>query len=111
MKTNQTRLTKNDFQMLQPVAWRDVVGYISFIDDAYLTICFIDQPLPKSANSRWGRHYASILVYPNYWHEIRCRLDEKDEEERHVPPTSDLLQFGRCRSVGAAHKQNRTRKN
>ena len=111
MKTNQTRLTKNDFQMLQPVAWRDVVGYISFIDDAYLTICFIDQPLPKSANSRWGRHYASILVYPNYWHEIRCRLDEKDEEERHVPPTSDLLQFGRCRSVGAAHKQNTTRKN
>jgi hypothetical protein len=104
-------MNKNDFELLQPVEYDGIKGYISFIDDAYLTICFIDQPLPESANSRWGRHYVNILVYPCYWHEIRCRLDEEQEEGMHVPPTSDLLQFGRCRSVGAAHKQNPTRKN
>ena len=99
-----------DFELLQPVEWDGIKGYISFICEEYLTICFIDQPLPKSANSRWGRHYVSILVYPNHWHEIRCRLDETKEEGQ-VPPTSDLLQFGRCRSVGAVHKQNGTCKN
>ena len=103
-------MKKNEFALLQPVQWRDITGYISFIDDAYLTICFRDIPLPESANSRWGRHYVNILVYPSYWHEIRCCMDE-NEKEGHVAPTSDLLQFGRCRSVGTAHKQNRTRKN
>lgn len=103
-------MNKNDFELLQPVEYDGIKGYISFIDDAYLTICFIDQPLPESANSRWGRHYVNILVYPCYWHEIRCCMDE-NEKEGHRPPTSDLLQFGRCRSVGAAHKQNPTRKN
>ncbi len=98
----------NDFELLQPVEWDGIKGYISFIDKAYITICFIDQPLPKSANSRWGRHYVNILVYPNHWHEIRSRLDETEEEGIHVPPTSDLLQFGRCRSVGTTHKQNGT---
>ena len=102
-------MKKSYFELLQPVQWRDITGYISFIDDAYLTICFIDQPLPESANSRWGRHYAAILVYRNSWHEIRCRMDEEKKEGK-VPPTSDLLQFGRCRSVGRAHKQNDTRK-
>jgi len=101
----------DDFQLLQPVEYDGIKGYISFICEEYLTICFIDQPLPTSANSRWGRHYVNILVYPAFWNEIRCRLDEEEKEGIHVPPTSDLLQFGRCRSVGTAHKQNGTRKN
>ena len=70
----------NDFELLQPVEWDGIKGYISFICEDYLTICFIDEPLPTSANSRWGRHYVSILVYPQHYHEIRCRLDETKEE-------------------------------
>ena len=103
-------MKKSDLELLQPVQWHDVTGYINFICEDYLTICFIDEPLPTSANSRWGRHYAAILVYPNHYHEIRCRVDEEKEEGK-IPPTSDILQFGRCRSVGRTHKQNGTRKN
>ena len=102
-------MKKSDLELLQPVQWHDVTGYINFICEDYLTICFIDEPLPTSANSSWGRHYAAILVYPQHYHEIRCRVDETKEKGK-VPPTSDLLQFGRCRSVGRAHKQNNTRK-
>ena len=94
-----------DFELLQPVTYGHVTGYISFISEEYITICFKDIPLPTSANSRWGRHYVNIVVYPNFWHEVRSRLDET-EEEGHCPPTSDLLQFGRRRSVGAAYQQN-----
>ena len=94
-----------DFELLKPVTYSHVTGYISFISDDYITICFKDIPLPTSANSRWGRHYVNIVVYPDFWHEVRSRLDET-EEEGHCPPASDLLQFGRCRSVGTAHKQN-----
>ena len=73
-------MKKSDLELLQPVQWHDVTGYINFICEDYLTICFIDEPLPTSANSRWGRHYAAILVYPQYYHEIRCRVDEEKEE-------------------------------
>ena len=100
-------MKKIEFELLQPVCYHDTCGYISFISEEYITICFKDIPLPKSANSRWGRHYVNIVVYPEFWHEVRSRVDE-EQEERHFPPRSDLLQFGRCRSVGAAHKQNAT---
>ena len=104
MSQNQPQNLK--FELLQPVAYGCVTGYISFISEYYISIVFKDIPLPESANSRWGRHYSTLIVYPEFWHEIRCCLDE-EQEERHFPPRSDLLQFGRCRSVGAAHKQNR----
>ena len=90
------------FELLQPVIYRNLTGYISFISEYYISICFIDRPLPESANSRWGRHYVNIVVYPEFWHEIRSCLDEV-EEERQEPPRSDLLQFGRRRTMGAAH--------
>ena len=100
--------TINDFELLQPVAYGGVTGYISFISEYYITICFKDIPLPKSANSRWGRHYVNIVVYPDFWNEVRSCVDE-EQEERHFPPRSDLLQFGRRRSVGAAYQQNAAR--
>ena len=93
------------FELLQPVAYSNVTGYISFISEYYITICFKDIPLPESANSRWGRHYVNLVVYPEFWHEVRSCVD-KTEEERHFPPRSDLLQFGRRRNVGAAYKQD-----
>ena len=53
-------------------------------------------------NSRWGRHYANIVVYPEFQHEIRCCLLEA-EKEQEESPRSDLLQFGRRQLVGAAY--------
>ena len=94
-----------DFELLQPVKYGEITGYISFISEYYITICFKDIPLPKSANSRWGRHYVNIVVYPQFYHEVRSCVDE-EQEEGHFPPRSDLLQFGRCRAVGTAYKQN-----
>jgi len=102
-------MKQTDFELLQPVEYHNLTGYISFISEYYISIVYKDIPLPESANSRWGRHYCTIIVYPPYWHEIRSRLDE-EQEKGNESPRSDLLQFGRCRSVGAAHKQNGTRK-
>ena len=91
-----------DFELLQPVCYHGTCGYISFLSEYYMSICFKDIPLPTSANSRWGRHYANLIVYPEFWHEVRSGVDE-EQEEGHCPPRSDLLQFGRRRAVGAAH--------
>ena len=95
-------MKQTDFELLQPVCYHGTHGYISFISEYYISICFKDIPLPESANSRWGRHYANLVVYPEFWNEIRCCLDEK-QEKGHCPPRSNLLQFGRRRAVGAAH--------
>jgi len=90
------------FELLQPVCYHNTCGYVSFISEYYITICFKDIPLPESANSRWGRHYVNIVVYPQYYHEVRSCVDEKQEEEN-LPPRSDLLQFRRRRNVGTTH--------
>ena len=71
-------MKQTDFELLQPVSYGHVTGYISFISEYYITICFKDIPLPKSANSRWGRHYVNIVVYPEFWHEVRsCVMRNK----------------------------------
>ena len=90
------------FELLQPVCYHGTCGYISFISEHYICICFKDIPLPESSNSRWGRHYANLIVYPDFWHEVRSCMDEKQEKGQ-CPPRSDLLQFGRRRAVGAAY--------
>lgn len=90
------------FELLQPVEYHGTRGYISFMSEYYISICFKDIPLPESENSRWGRHYANLVVYPEYWHEIRSCVSEA-EEEQSIPPRSNLLQFGRRRLVGAAY--------
>ena len=95
-------MKQTDLELLQPVCYHGTYGYISFISEYYISICFKDIPLPTSENSRWGRHYVNLVVYPEYWNEIRCCLDE-EQEEGHCPPRSSLLQFGRRRAVGAAH--------
>ena len=69
-----------DFELLQLVTYGHVTGYISFISEHYITICFKDIPLPTSANSRWGRHYVSIVVYPEFWHEVRSCVDEEQKK-------------------------------
>ena len=84
------------------VQYHHTQGWVNFICDDYITICFIDRP---DKYTRTGRYQANLVVYRDFWHEVRSCVDE-EQEERHFPPRSDLLQFGRCRSVGAAHKQN-----
>jgi len=91
-----------EFELLQPVEYRGTTGYISFISEDYISIVFKDIPLPESANSRWGRHYSTLIVYPSFWHEIRSCLDE-EQEKGQCPPRSDLLQFGRRRNVGTTY--------
>lgn len=90
------------FEILQPVEYRGTTGYISFISEYYISICFIDIPLPESANSRWGRHYVNLIVYPPQQNEIRCRLSEAEEKQEDTP-RSNLLQFRRRQRLGAAH--------
>jgi len=97
-------MKQTDFEILQPVEYRGTKGYITFISEYYISICFIDRPLPEEAHSRWGRYYVNLVVYPHYWYEIRCRLDEIEEKKESESPRSDLLQFGRRRSMGTAHQ-------
>lgn len=97
------------FELLQPVEYKGTTGYISFISEFYLTICFIDIPLPESANSRWGRHYANLIVYPHFYHEIRSRVDE-EQEEGYIAPASNIFQYRRRHTVGTTHQQDGTRK-
>ena len=98
------------FELLQPVEYRGTTGYISFISEYYVSICFIDLPLPESENSRWGRHYVNLIVHPQHQHEIRCCLS-KAKEKQEDTPRSDLLQFRGRQLMGAARKQDPTRKN
>lgn len=87
------------FELLQPVTYHTTTGYISFITEQYISICYIDRPDP---GTRWGRYYANIIVYPDYWHEIRCGLPEAEEEQA-IAPRSSILLSGRRELVGAAY--------
>ena len=101
-----TRTTNSTtFELLQPVEYHGTTGYISFVSEYYISICFLDVPLPESENSRWGRHYANIIVYPEFQHEVRCRLDEA-EEKQEESPRSNIFQYRRRHTVGAAHQQD-----
>jgi len=98
------------FELLQPVCYSNICGYISFISEYYISIVYKEVLLPDDVASRWGRHYSTIIVYPQFWHEIRSRLDE-EQTEGNESPRSCLLQFRGRQSVGVAHQQDITRKN
>lgn len=80
------------------VEYRHTKGWVNFICDDYITICFIDRP---DKYTRTGRYQANLLVYRDYWHEIRSCVDEEQEEQT-ISPRSNLLQIGRRDLVGAA---------
>ena len=52
------------FEMLEPVTYGNTKGYISFMCEEYISICFIDRPDPTC---RWGRYKTNLVVYRNYW--------------------------------------------
>lgn len=76
------------FEILEPVTYSNTKGYISFMCEEYISICFIDRPDPTC---RWGRYKTNLVVYRNYWHEIQSCLP-KTEEECKIAPRSNLLQ-------------------
>lgn len=85
------------FECGMRVEYRDTHGWIDFIGDPYITICFLDIPDKSNRN---GRHQASILVYREYWNEVRCSV-VKTEEKQEVETTSYFLQSRGCDYVGA----------
>ena len=52
----------SDLQLLQPNVIDGVVGYVNFICEDYVTMIFMDTPLPTSMNSRWGRHQVARCI-------------------------------------------------
>lgn len=87
------------FEHGMPVEYRGTRGWVDFINHRYITICFIDIP---DRNQHNGRYQASLIVYPQYWHEVRCCVDQT-EKEQESETAGCFLQTGRCDSVGATH--------
>jgi hypothetical protein len=66
--------------------------------DDYITICFIDRP---DKHKRNGRYQANLVVFREYWNEVRSCVDETKEEQEDEA-TSYFLQSRGCDYVGAA---------
>ena len=81
------------------VEYHHTKGWVNFICDDYITICFLDRP---DKSKRGGRYQANLLVYRNYWDEVRSCVDETKEEQA-VEATSYFLQSRGCDYVGAAY--------
>ena len=80
-----------DFQLLQPIVCDGIVGYINFICEDYVTMTFMDEPLPASMNSRWGRHQVAMCIYPQDLHKVRVHLTEDELNRSVLHRTSDSL--------------------
>ena len=80
------------------VKYRKISGWIDFIDDLYITICFLDIPDKTKHN---GRYQASLLVYRENWNEVLCCVDQTKEKQA-SEATSYFLQSRGCDLVGAA---------
>jgi len=87
------------FQYGMMVEYRHTRGWVNFIDDQYITICYVDRP---DRSSHTGRYQANLVVFRNYWHEVRSCVDETKEEQADET-TSYFLQSRGCDYVGAAH--------
>ena len=100
-------MKKNEFELLQPVTYGHVTGgYISFISEEYITICFKDIPLPKVQTHGGVVTMLTLSFTLNFG--MKYAVVWMKNKKKGTSIRSDLLQFGRCRSVGTAHKQNAT---
>jgi len=81
------------------VQYHHTEGWVNFICDDYITICFIDRP---DKHKRNGRYQANLVVFREYWNEVRSCVDE-EQEEGTSEATSYFLQSRGCDYVGAAH--------
>jgi len=80
------------------VEYRHTRGWVNFIDDQYITICFLDIPDKTKHN---GRYQANLVVFREYWNEVRSCVDETKEEQEDET-TSYFLQSRGCDLVGTA---------
>lgn len=80
------------------VEYRGIHGWINFVEDDYFTICFIDKP---DRSLHRGRYQVNLLVFREFWHEVRCCVDET-KKEQDDETTSYFLQSRGCDYVGAA---------
>ena len=87
------------FEYGMMVEYHHTKGWVNFIGDDYITICYIDRP-DKSCHT--GRYQANLVVFREYWNEVRSCVDETEEEQA-VETTSYFLQSRGCDYVGAAH--------
>ena len=81
------------------VQYHHTEGWVNFICDDYITICFIDRP---DKHKRNGRYQANLVVFREYWNEVCSRVDEEQEEGTSEAGGS-VLQSGGRDLVGAAH--------
>lgn len=86
------------FKEGQQVIFRNTEGWVNFIDDDYITVCFLDKPDRTKHN---GRYQTSLLVYRENWHEV-CSGVDQTKEEQESETTSYFLQSRGCDLVGAA---------
>ena len=80
------------------VKYHHTQGWVNFMCDDYITICFIDRP---DKHKRNGRYQANLVVFREYWNEVRSCVDETTEEQEDEA-TSYFLQSRGCDYVGAA---------
>ena len=81
----------SDLQLLQPIVCDGVVGYINFICEDYVTMIFMDKPLPACMNSRWGRNQVAICIYPQDLPKVRVHLTEEELNHPVLHRASDSL--------------------
>ena len=55
------------FSVGDEVTYRYTTGIIDYIDEDYLSLCFLDEAAPET---KTGRHRTCLLVYRNYWDEL-----------------------------------------
>ena len=81
------------------VKYHHTKGWVNFIGDDYITICFIDRP---DKHKRNGRYQANLVVFREHWNEV-CSCVDETKEEQADETTSYFLQSRGCDYVGAAH--------
>ena len=69
------------------VQYHTTKGWIDFIGDQYITICYVDRPDPTC---RHGRYQSTLCVYREYWNEV-CSCVDEEQEEGASEAASDLL--------------------
>ena len=68
------------------VTYRTTTGWVDFIGDKYITICYIDRPDPSC---RHGRYQSTLCVFREYWNEVCSCMDEEHAKTNIIPIFGD----------------------
>jgi hypothetical protein len=68
-----TKSTIEDFQLGETITYRNTTGYITFIDQQYITYCVKETNLPPKVaqHSKRPTNQVNVLIYRQYWHLIQ----------------------------------------